>query len=107
MNHIFDCSLQVTLFSTMVSFDDKAKVAMELCNDDQCKPISPGAPPVVSCGDFKGSKHIRLTARLWSAKGGDADNLAWQKAQLFRQKVREERIAHKKLNWVIINALFP
>ncbi len=90
----------------MVSFDDKAKVAMELCNGDQCKQISPGAPPVVSCGDFSGSKHIRLTARLWSAQGGDADNLAWQKAQLFRQKVREEKIAHANLNSVVIFAYF-
>ncbi len=91
----------------MVSFDDKVKVAMELCNDDQCKQISPGAPPVVSCSDFSGSKHIRLTARLWSAKGGVADNLAWQKAQLFRHKVGGEWIVHTNINWVIIGAFFP
>ncbi|OON17215.1 thioredoxin, partial [Opisthorchis viverrini] len=52
-------------------------------------PLSPGSDPLFSITQFQGCKQIALKGRLWTKTNSDEERnpVAWQQAQLFRQKV--------------------
>ncbi|GAA50234.1 peptide-N4-(N-acetyl-beta-glucosaminyl) asparagine amidase [Clonorchis sinensis] len=53
-----------------------------------CVPLSPGSDPLFSITNFHGCKQIALKGRLWTKVNSDGERnpVAWQQAQLFRQK---------------------
>ncbi|TGZ60869.1 hypothetical protein CRM22_008297, partial [Opisthorchis felineus] len=53
-----------------------------------CVPLSPGSDPLFSITHFQGCKQIALKGRLWTKADSDGERnpVAWQQAQLFRQK---------------------
>ncbi|CAH8654771.1 unnamed protein product [Dicrocoelium dendriticum] len=101
---------KVSLFANMACHSPEAAAHLLLCSGfsecDQseervgdldtgrCVRFAPGSSPLFELVDFMGEKQLCLKGRLWTRElyGKNPSPLAWQHAQLFRQKDTDRAI---------------